>query len=112
MFEYWVKSDLQKPLYVEIMKGALFSGEGSANKIGVEVYNNGAAATLTGTVKANVITPTGTTEVNGTVSGNKASVVLPSSAYANPGRIGIFIKLINNSDITTLCGVEGYVYRG
>lgn len=113
MFEHWIKTDLKEPVQVQRLQGVLFSGDDGANKIGVIVTNGGAAVTLSGTVKAKVITPSGTTvEVTGDKSGSQAWVVLPDDVYTDVGHIGIYIKLISGSEITTLGGIEAYVHRG
>lgn len=108
LFETWLKSDLKKPLNVERLTGNLFSSDNEGNKIGVEVLDNGAAATLTGGVTGYIIRADGATvTVTGTLSGNKASIVLPSSAYVVVGQVSIVIKV----STTTVGACVGYVYR-
>lgn len=112
MFEHWVKTDLKEPLRVQQLPGVLFSGDDNANKLGVIVTDGGSAVTLSGTVQAKVITPSGqTVQVNGDKSGNRAWVILPDDVYIE-GHIGIYIKLLNNGEITTIGGIEAYVHRG
>ena len=112
MFEQWVDVDTSRLPDVNRMGGYLFSSDAGANKFGVKVTNNGTSVTLTGTVKGYIIKPDKTTiEVNGDKSGNTAWIILPSSAYAVSGKVTISIKLINGSDITTLCAVNGYIYK-
>lgn len=112
MFEHWIRSDLKKLPAVETLAGRAFSGDSGANKIGVVVTDGGEAVTLTGTVKAYIVRPNGTTiEATGDKSGNTAWVVLPEGAYAYAGKIGVFLKLINGTVVTTLGGVEAYVYK-
>lgn len=110
MFEYWLETDLQRLAEVK-HSGIVFSQDSGANKIGVKVTNNGIPVTLTGTVNGYVIKPDGTTiEITGDKSGNEAWVVLSSSAYSVVGSISVFVKLINGTEVTTLGGVEAYVY--
>ena len=112
VIESWVRCDLNKPVQVQMLGGNLFSMDNQGNQIGVEVFDNGEAATLGGTVSANVIRADGATvAVSGTLSGNRAYVVLPQAAYAVPGFITIVIKLTSSSVVTTLAAVTGIVYR-
>ena len=112
VIESWVRCDLKKPVQVQMMGGNLFSMDNQGNKIGVEVFDNGEAATIGGTVSGNVIRADGATvAVTGTLSGNKAYIVLPQAAYAVPGFITIVIKLTTSSVITTLGAFVGTVYR-
>ena len=113
MFEHWIHTDLSRLPEVKKL-GNVFSQDSSANKIGVEVTDNGESVSLSGTVKAYIIKPDGSTVEDTTnvgKSGNTAWVVLPASAYSLVGQISVFLKLINGSTVTTLGGVEGYVYR-
>ena len=112
MFEFWQATDLKNLPEVKHLGGQVFSQDSGANKIGVEVTDNGEPVTLTGSIRANVIRADGTTlEITGEKSGNRAWVILPAEAYAVPGHIGIFIKRISGEEISTLGGVESYVYR-
>ena len=111
-FETWLKNDLKKPLKVEYLKGNIFSQDNQGNLVGVEVFDNGEPAELTGTVSANVIRLDGATvAVSGTRDGNKCYVVLPQSAYAVPGIVSIIIKLTNSSVVTTVAAAVATVYR-
>ena len=108
VFETWLKSDLKKPVVVKALAGNLFSADNGGNKIGVEVTDNGAPASLSGGVTGYVIRADGATLIlSGTLSGNKASIVLPASAYAIVGPISIVIKL----GTTTLGACTSYVYK-
>ena len=108
VFEKWLTSDLKKPLRVARMTGEFFSQDSLGNLIGVEVLDNGEAASLSGGVFGYVIRNDGNTVlVNGTLSGNKASITLPASAYAIVGPVSIVIKV----GTTTVGAVQGYVYR-
>lgn len=107
--ETWLKTDVQKGVEVESLRGNLFSGDVASNLIGVEVYDGEEPASLSGQVQAYIIRGDGATVVltNGTLDGNKASVVLSRECYLIVGAISIVIKI----DETTVCACHGYVYR-
>lgn len=108
MFETWLRSDLKKPLNVECLEGAFFSGDNEGNLVGVEVFDDGTPASLSGGVTGYVIRADGVTVmVNGTLSDNKASIVLPASAYTVPGFASIVIKV----STVTVGACVVYVYR-
>ena len=113
VIESWVKADLKRAVRVQYLQGNVFSSDNEGNLVGVEVYDNGQPATLSGSVSANVIRADGTTVViaSGTLSDNKASVILPQAAYAVPGVISVIIKLEDDSTVTTLAAVVSNVYR-
>ena len=52
-----------------------------------------------------------TVQAAGQKSGNQAWVVLPATAYAVPGHVGIYIKLLSGNDVITLGGFETNVYK-
>lgn len=111
-FETWLQSDLTKPLKVQALHGVFFSADNAANLIGVEVYNNGTAAALSGTCIGYAIRADGgTLPITGTVSGNKASIILPTSAYVIEGPLDIVIKVVSGSVKTTVGACRGYVQR-
>lgn len=111
--ETWFNQDLKKPVKVQYLDGNVFSQDNRGNLVGVNVFDNGTVASLSGDVSANVIRSDGATVAisSGTLSGNKASVVLPQSAYAIPGVISIIIKLTSGTVVTTLCAVVANVYQ-
>lgn len=112
MFEYWIRTDLKRMPEVKTLNGRHFSQDEDANKIGVEVTDGGSPVTLEGTVTANIVRADGTTvTVSGSKSQNKAWVVLPASAYSVVGKVGIFLKLTNGTQVTTLGALEAYVYK-
>lgn len=115
-FETWVDTDLAKPVKVVHLGGNLFSQDCMSNLIGVNVFNNGQAASLSGTVTGYVVRADGQTVlVSGSsyvgLTGNKATIKLPQSAYYVPGVVSIVIKLTTGSVITTLAAVTGVIYR-
>lgn len=118
MFETWIETDVTKLPTVMRLMGRAFSSDDGANLIGVIVKENGQAVGLpsSGTISGSVIMPDGTmiNNIIGSKSGtpvqNMASIVLPSSAYAQQGMIIVAIKLINGTEVSTLGAVEAYVY--
>jgi hypothetical protein len=48
--------------------------------------------------------------VIGTVSGNAAYIVIPAAAYTVPGPINIILKIVDNTNVTTIAAVVSYVY--
>lgn len=109
VFETILKSDLKKPVQVKQLSGNLFSGDNQGNKITVEVMDNGSPATLSGGVTGYVIREDNATVTisSGTLSGNKASVILPEEAYNVVGRVSIVVKV----GTTTVGACTAYVYR-
>ena len=108
VFETVLKADLTKPVNVVKLPGNLFSADSGGNMITVEVFDNGSPATLSGNVSGYVIRPDNQTVViEGTLTGNKASVVLPASAYVVIGQVSIVVKI----GTTTVGACTSYVYR-
>ena len=108
VLETWLKQDLKHPVIVNRLPGNLFTGDISGNRIGVEVTDDGAPVTLSGTIRGYVIRPDGETITitNGSISGNNASIVLNADCYALSGNIRIIIKI----DDVTVLACTGYVY--
>lgn len=103
VIESWFSQDLKEPVQVRYIKGVLCEDDNNGNLFGVVVTDNGSAATLTGSVVGYCVRANGTTiPVSGTLTNNKASIVLPSSAYEVPGTLNIIIKLTGSSVATTL----------
>ena len=108
MIETWLKSDLKQAVQVKQLSGNLFSGDSGGNLIGVEVLDDGSPATLTGGVTGYIIRADGATvTVNGTLEGNRASIVLPASAYIVVGQVSIVVKV----STMTVGACVAYVYR-
>jgi len=108
-----LKCDLQHAVKVQYLEGNLFSQDAAANTINIEVTDNGAPATIGGTVSANVIRPDGGTVAvtGGTISGNIVSITLPAACYALVGMITIVVKLSSDSVVTTLAAAVANVYQ-
>lgn len=109
--ETWFDQDLMKPVQVRNL-GNIFNQDSLGNLIGVRVKKNGEDFTLSGAVNGYCIIADGSTvPVVGTRSGNKASIILPASAYSINGPIAIAIKLTDGNAITTLAACVGIVTR-
>lgn len=112
MIETWYNQDLQVPVTVQYLDGNVFSQDNLGNLIGVNVFDGGAPASISGTVSANIIRADGVTvPVTGSLSGNTCYIILPSAAYAVPGPISIIIKLTGNGSTTTICAIVANVYQ-
>lgn len=110
--ETWLDCDLLKPAPVLYPEGRLFSQDNKGNLIGVRVTSGGEPVSLTGNgVTAYCILADGSTvPVAGSISTNKASVVLPEAAYAVPGLVNIIVKLTNGTDVTTIGAIVSTVF--
>lgn len=94
--------------------GRLFaSGDKSAHTISVTVLNDGAAADLSGqTVKGYFIrADDATVTINGTLSGNVATVTLPNSCYAVSGHFQLIIKALSTNVNTAIFWADGTITR-
>lgn len=110
VIESWVSQDLKKPVQVRYIKGNIFQDDNNGNLFGVIVTDDGSPATLSGAVVGYCVRSNGTAvPVAGTLSSNKASIVLPDSAYAVPGPMNIIIKLTGSSVATTLAFIVATV---
>ena len=112
MFETWLSCDLNEGVLVTPLAGNVFSQDKLANKIGVIVTKGGEAVTLSGTVQGSIIrADENTVVVEGELSGNRAWIILPETAYACVGAIQITIRIINGDEKTTVGACCGYVHR-
>lgn len=108
VFETVLTSDLKKPVQVKQLTGNLFSSDNGGNKITVEVLDNGSPASISGGVTGYVVRDDGATvAITGTLTENRASIVLPSSAYAVVGQVSIVVKV----GTTTVGACTAFVYR-
>ena len=106
--ETWLECDLDKMVQVVPLRGNVFTADNEANLIGVSVKKGGQPVALTGGCNGYVIRQDGyTVAIAGTVSENKAYIVLSASCYVVPGRIDIVIK----NGTTTLAACSGIVTR-
>ena len=109
--ESWYKQDLKKPVPIRRME-TVFNQDALGHLFGVEVYSDGEAVILAGSVTGYCLLADGTTvPVSGTRSANRASIVIPQTAYSVIGPITITVKLTEGSAITTLLAVVGMVSR-
>lgn len=107
------KTDLAKGVQM-VRLGRLFaSNDKAAHTINVRVLNDGAVADLTGqTISAYFIRPdNATVTVQGTLSGNVASITLPSSCYANSGHFSLIIKAVSTNTTTAIFWGDGTITR-
>lgn len=108
--ETWYKQDLKRPLVVH-KHTDVFNQDSMGNLIGVEVYSDGEPVALSGSISGYCLLADGTTvpAVGASRSGNKASVLIPQTAYSVPGPITITIKNVDGENIATLCATVGIV---
>lgn len=108
--ETWYKQDLKRPLVVH-KHTDVFNQDSKGNLIGVEVYSDGEPVVLAGSISGYCLLADGTTvpAVGANRSGNKASVLIPQTAYGVPGPITITIKNVDGDNIATLCATVGIV---
>lgn len=86
-----------------------YTTSNNGNKITAAVTYKGENRNISGSVKGYVVKSDGTTTaVNGTRSGNKASITIPNSALL-PGRILITVVLVDGIQTTTLAAVQSNV---
>lgn len=113
-FELWFRQDLKDAIHVQcIPPGDVFQADANSTLIGVELTDGGEPASLSGYgVAGYCIREDGTTLVQaGTISGNRASIVVPSNALTMVGKLDIVIKLTKNSDRITVLAVSRHVCR-
>ena len=109
--ELWYKQDLKKPVPVRRLE-RVFNQDALGHLLGVEVFSDGEAVTLAGSVTGYCLLADGTTiPVAGTRSSNKASIIIPQAAYSVIGPITITVKLTEGDAITTLLAAVGMVAR-
>ena len=109
--ETWYDQDLKQPVKVHYLHGNVFSQDNQGNILGVNVFDDGSPASLSGTVNAYIIRSDGATvPATGSISENKAYVTLPEAAYAIPGIISVVLKLTTGSVVVTLLAVVATVY--
>ena len=101
-FQTTIITDLARPLETKHLGNALFTDDVGANRIIVELYENGVAKNIsanTNQIKGKIIKSDGTTlEINGGVTGtNKAYIDLPANAYNVAGPCKITIRVIDTS---------------
>ena len=100
------KCELLEPVQVHVLPGNYFRMDNNGNRIGAVVTYNGEPVTLSGTVKGYAKRSDGSTvSFNGTLSGNTASIIIPSSAIL-PGDFFVTLVLIDGIYTTTLAAIS------
>lgn len=102
-FEQWFSQDFTDDIIIRHRENVMFSGDDKGAIVGVRLFAGGTAysggGTVTGFVKRS---DGGVVVVNGTLSGNSASIVIPSAALAYSGPIGVQIVLNGSGSTTTI----------
>ena len=111
MFDIPYKVDLARGVQKTIIRQVLATEDNLAHTINVACTRNGAAEDLTGATVGGyfIRADDATISLDGSVSGNTASVVLNSSCYQVEGRCYIAIKVTKNDEISTIFLGEGTV---
>jgi len=93
------------------MNRIIAEGDGSADRFGMRLTENGAPVSLMGAACIGYfIRPDGVTLViNGEISGDTASVVLPAAAYAKTGQFSLAVKVTGSGYADTMRIVDGTV---
>ena len=106
IIETWVKQDLKQPVRMIYPKGNFFEDDNNGNLVGVRVFDGDTPSSLTGSCVGYCVLSNGASiPVNGTVSGNTAYIVIPSSVYTVPGPVIVVIKNVNISNVVTLAAI-------
>lgn len=104
--------DLKKPLRVEALETALFTGDENAHELEIAVQDGGENVALSGHVYGYFIRSDGmTVDREGTINGNKVSVTLPASAYYHEGYLDIAINVDTGNEVLTIYAARAFVYR-
>lgn len=109
-FEKWFRVDLSKKAMTEWVGSSFFTNDNLSNIIGVELYDGMDPVDIPGTIQGIIILPNdGTITVNGSRTGNKAWIELPSTALALEGMITITIRATVSGRKVTLVQCRGRV---
>lgn len=109
-FEKWFRVDLSKKAMTEWVGSSFFTNDNLSNIIGVELYDGMDPVDVPGTIQGIIILPNdGTITVNGSRTGNKAWIELPSTALALDGMITITIRATVSDRKVTLVQCSGRV---
>lgn len=104
--------DLKKPLKVEALDTALFTGDEDANILVIDVLNDGQSVALAGSVYGYFIRSDGmTVDHTGTITGNSVSVTLPATAYYHEGFLDIAVKVDTGTEVITVYAARAFVHR-
>lgn len=103
--------ELNAPLLTEPLPGSLFTTEAKAHQFLIACTQNGAPVTLSGTVSAKFIREANNTTIlmSGSISGGKASLILPADCYNISGRFDLTIFVTSNNVTTCIYSATGSV---
>lgn len=103
--------ELNAPLLTEPLPGSLFTTESKAHQFLISCTQNGAPVTLSGTVSAKFIREANNTTIlmSGSISGGKASLILPADCYNISGRFDLTIFVTSNNVTTCVYSATGSV---
>lgn len=103
--------ELNAPLLTEPLPGSLFTTESKAHQFLIGCTQNGAPVTLSGTVSAKFIREANNTTIlmSGSISGGKASLILPADCYNISGRFDLTIFVTSNNVTTCIYSATGSV---
>ena len=111
-FEHWTDANLRAEVPTVPLRNGFFTQDNLGALLGVNVYDGHTEHVLTGSAPYYVKLADGTTlEGTGTISGNKASVTLPSEAYAAVGPITVIIANRDGTKQKALAIFNGYVFE-
>lgn len=103
--------DLDKPLVRVNVGGVMATGDKKADQYSVTITRSGANVSLTGcSVYGYMILPNDETlKIEGTASGNTASVIVPQSGYAYDGAFTLAIKVSGTDFKATIALFDGTI---
>lgn len=103
--------ELNAPLLTEPLPGSLFTTEAKAHQFLIGCTQSGLPITLSGTVSAKFIREANNTTVlmSGSISGGKASLILPADCYNISGRFDLTIFVTANNVTTCIYSATGSV---
>lgn len=103
--------ELNAPLLTEPLPGSLFTTENKAHQFLIGCTQNGLPITLSGTVSAKFIREANNTTIlmSGSISGGKASLILPADCYNISGRFDLTIFVTSNNVTTCVYSATGSV---
>ena len=103
--------ELNAPLLTEPLPGSLFTTENKAHQFLIACTQNGAPVALSGTVSAKFIREANNTTIlmSGSISGGKASLILPADCYNISGRFDLTIFVTANNVTACVYSATGSV---
>jgi len=103
--------ELNAPLLTEPLPGSLFTTENKAHQFLIGCTQSGLPITLSGTVSAKFIREANNTTIlmSGSISGGKASLILPADCYNISGRFDLTIFVTSNNVTTCIYSATGSV---